>query len=79
MLAGKKSPSPTLTPFRNLLILDMAASLRSFLLLLATLSGTAALAQTPTLEFASGANNPTANGPHGGQPADYLPKQHYQP
>jgi hypothetical protein len=41
----------------------MITSLRSFLLLLATLSGTAALAQTPTLEFASGANNPTANGP----------------
>jgi hypothetical protein len=41
----------------------MATSLRSFLLLLATLSGTAALAQTPTLEFASGAGNPTANGP----------------
>jgi hypothetical protein len=41
----------------------MATSLRSFLLLLATLSGTAALAQTPTLEFASGAGNPTASGP----------------
>jgi len=41
----------------------MATSFRSFLLLLATLSGTAALAQTPTLEFAPGAGNPTANGP----------------
>lgn len=41
----------------------MATSFRSFLLLLATLSGTAALAQTPTLEFAPGAGNPTTNGP----------------
>jgi hypothetical protein len=41
----------------------MATSLRSFLLLLATLSGTAALAQTPTLEFAPGAGNTTASGP----------------
>ena len=41
----------------------MATSFRSFLLLLATLSGTAALAQTPTLEFAPGAGNTTASGP----------------
>jgi hypothetical protein len=41
----------------------MATSLRSFLLVLATLSGTAALAQTPTLEFAPGAGNSTADGP----------------
>jgi len=41
----------------------MITSFRSFLLLLATLSGTAALAQTPTLEYAPGAGNPTANGP----------------
>lgn len=41
----------------------MTTSLRSFLLLMATLSGTAALAQTPTLEFAPGAGNTTASGP----------------
>lgn len=41
----------------------MFTSLRSFLLLLATVSGTAALAQTPTLEFAPGAGNTTASGP----------------
>jgi hypothetical protein len=40
----------------------MLTSLRSFLLVLATLSGTAALAQA-TLEHAPGAGNPTANGP----------------
>ena len=41
----------------------MTTSLRSCLLLFATLSGTAALAQTPTLEFAAGAGNTTASGP----------------
>lgn len=41
----------------------MFTSLRSFLLLMATVSGTAALAQTPTLEFAPGAGNTTASGP----------------
>jgi hypothetical protein len=41
----------------------MFTSLRSFLLLLATVSGTTALAQTPTLEFAPGAGNTTASGP----------------
>ena len=41
----------------------MATTFRSFLLLLATLGATAAHAQTPTLEFAPGAGNSTANGP----------------
>ncbi len=41
----------------------MATAFRSFLLLLATLGTTAAHAQTPTLEFAPGAGNSTANGP----------------
>jgi hypothetical protein len=41
----------------------MATAFRSFLLLLATLGATAAHAQTPTLEFAPGAGNSTANGP----------------
>jgi hypothetical protein len=41
----------------------MATSLRSFLLLFASLSATATLAQTPTLEFAAGAGNTTASGP----------------
>jgi len=41
----------------------MATSFRSFLLMLATLGATAAHAQTPTLEFAPGAGNSTANGP----------------
>jgi hypothetical protein len=41
----------------------MATTFRSFLLMLATLGATAAHAQTPTLEFAPGAGNSTANGP----------------
>lgn len=41
----------------------MTTAFRSFLLLLATLGATAAHAQTPTLEFAPGAGNSTANGP----------------
>jgi hypothetical protein len=48
---------------KQLLKLAMLTSLRSFLLVLASLSATAALAQTPTLEFAPGAGNPTASGP----------------
>lgn len=64
MATGKKTFSLLLTlPADYLFKPAMATRLRSFLLLLATLSGAAALAQTPTLEFAPGAGNSTANGP----------------
>jgi hypothetical protein len=62
-VADSSASSSLILLAKHLSKLAMVTSLRSFLLLLATLSGTAALAQTPTLEFAPGVGNSTANGP----------------
>jgi hypothetical protein len=43
--------------------ISMNTTLRSLCIILGLLNGAAALAQTPTLEFAPGAGNPTTDGP----------------